>query len=713
MRIADFPIRTKLVGFAGALFGVGLMVVGAIGLYTMTTAVQSDAERRGEALAKDSARSLGSDVDQAAITARTAATAIAGFIADGRVDRDQLAAVMRALVAETPGLLGMSLAFEPDALDARDGEFIGHALSDSAGRLRARVLRRADGGIGIEKLDLAQQPGAALWYNKPLRDNRSTITPPYAAQIEGRAVPLVTVSVVVRRKGTPVGVVTADLALDKLGALVGALKPFDTGQASLVSANGLWLASPDAGRVGQPVADATTKSLVSEAAAGKPVQRVIYTDDGTTSCAVCVSAMRLIGTLMGSYDSATAYAFASEVRISGVDERWTLILTVPKADALQTVTDARNMMAGIAAIVMVLVLLLVWVGARLLTQPISDITDKMRALAGDDTSIQLDGLDRKDEIGAMARAVDVFRANAIERHALEASQRQAQAAQQARQASIDTLISRFRDAAAAMIGEASSASTDLEAVSSELSHSANESKTRAYSASEASARTSADMQSVAAAAEQMASSIGEISRQVANTSEMIGHAAADARSTNDKIASLAAAANRIGDVVSLIEAITGQTNLLALNATIEAARAGDAGRGFAVVASEVKQLAAQTSQATNEIVSQVSAIQTETQHAVLAIRTISQTIENVDSFASSIAAAVEQQSATTNQIGSNIDSAASGTGAVAADIQQLNSAVLGTDASASRVLNASQSVRTVTNRLEKEIEGFLRSVAAA
>ncbi|OYX82041.1 MAG: hypothetical protein B7Y75_06775, partial [Azorhizobium sp. 35-67-5] len=240
---------------------------------------------------------------------------------------------------------------------------------------------------------------------------------------------------------------------------------------------------------------------------------------------------------------------------------------------------------------------------------------------------------------AMARAVDVFRANAIERHALGAARQETQAAQQARQASIDTLISRFRDAAAAMIGEASNASTDLEAVSSELSHSANESKTRAYSASEASARTSADMQSVAAAAEQMASSIGEISRQVANTSEMIGHAAADARSTNEKIASLAAAANRIGDVVSLIEAIAGQTNLLALNATIEAARAGDAGRGFAVVASEVKQLAAQTSQATNEIVSQVSAIQAETQHAVLAIRTISQTIENVDSFASSIAAA--------------------------------------------------------------------------
>ncbi len=219
-----------------------------------------------------------------------------------------------------------------------------------------------------------------------------------------------------------------------MGALVAQLKPFGTGQAALVSANGLWLASPEAARVGQPVSDNITRSLVAEAAGGKVVQRVIHTDDGTASCGVCVSALRLIGSLMGSYDSATAYAFASEVRISGVDERWTLILTVPKADALQTVTDARNMMGGIAAIVMVLVLVLVWVGARLLTQPISDITDKMRALAGDDTSIQLDGLDRKDEIGAMARAVDVFRANAIERHALETARQETQAAQQARQA---------------------------------------------------------------------------------------------------------------------------------------------------------------------------------------------------------------------------------------------------------------------------------------
>ncbi len=713
MRISDLPIRTKLVGFAGALFGIGLMVVGAIGLYTMTSAVQLDAERRGQALAKDSARTIAAQVEEAALTARAAATAIEGFIGEKGGDRDRLGFVLSGLVAENPALAGMTLAFESGKLDGQDKDFAGHALADSTGRFSARFYRDAGGSVAREAVNVSQDGAAQRWYPSAVQQGRAVATPAYAAVFGGRPVKVVTVAVPVRRAGIPIGVVAVDLPLERIARTVADLKPFGTGVAAVVGSDGNWLAGAEAERVGGAVTDPALTALVKDAAGGKPVQRIIYTDEGKTFCGVCTTLIRLAFTLTGTYDSATFYAFASQVQIAGVGERWTLILTVPKADALQTVTDARNMMGGIAAIVLVLVLVLVWVGAQLLTQPITDITDKMRALAGDDTSIRLDGLERKDEIGDMARAVEVFRQNAIERHELEAARAEAQAAQEARQKAIDSLIARFREAAAAMIGEATTASTDLEAVSSQLSHSATESKERAHSASEASARASADMQSVAAAAEQMASSIGEISRQVASTSEMIGHAAADARSTNEKIASLANAANRIGDVVSLIEAIAGQTNLLALNATIEAARAGEAGRGFAVVAAEVKELAAQTSKATSEIISQVSAIQAETQHAVEAIRTISGTIENVDSFASSIAAAVEQQSATTNQIGNNIDSAANGTGAVADDIQQLNSAVQGTDASASRVLNASRSVKEATSRLQSEIDGFLRSVAAA
>ncbi|GGF49324.1 chemotaxis protein [Azorhizobium oxalatiphilum] len=713
MRIADLRIRTKLVGFAAALFGVGLMIVGAIGLYTMTSAVQLDAERRGQALAKDSARSIGGEMDRAALTARAAATALEGFVADRRADRDRLGAVIGGLVSENPDLAGITLAFAPNALDGKDQDFTNHAFSDAGGRLAVRFFRRPDGSVSSEKLDVTRQGGSAFWYEKAMRENRLQVTPPYESSYGGRPVQVVTVSAVIRRDGAPIGVVAAVISLDKLGGLVAGLKPFGSGQAALVGTSGNWLANPDAAKVGTPVTDPAMSGLVSAAAGGAAVQRVIYTDEGKTACGFCTSALRLLFTLTGTYDSATFYAFASQLEISGSSDRWTLILTVPKADALQTVTDARNMMGGIAAIVLVIVLVLVWVGGRVLIQPIIDITDKMRALAEDDTSIVLEGLDRKDEIGAMARAVDVFRENAIERRELEQAREEARITQLNRQQMVDELIFNFREASAEMIGEASTASVDLEAVSSELSHSASESKERAHSASEASAQTSANMQSVAAAAEEMTSSIGEISRQVASTSTMIGNAAAEARSTNDKIASLAAAANRIGDVVSLIEAIAGQTNLLALNATIEAARAGDAGRGFAVVASEVKELAAQTSKATSEIAGQVSAIQAETQHAVLAIRTISATIENVDTFASSIAAAVEEQSATTNQIGSDIDSAASGTGAVADDIQQLNSAVQGTDASASRVLHASRSVREVTQRLEVAIEGFLKSVAAA
>jgi len=691
MRLVDLRIRTKLVLAAGALFAASMLAIVASGLWIVTSAATADAEARADALLEEYGLTISEEIGRAIGRALTAGQAVEGLVGHGSVDRDTLGALVTRIVGDSPGLVGMTLAFEPNALDGRDAEFVGHPYSDATGRFVPYFFRRADGSVGVEKLVMTKEAGTEGWYDLPVRENRSLITPPYVYPVEGKDVLMTTVSVVIRRDGKPIGIVTCDLALESVSAFVASLKPFGDGRMMLVGGDDLWIATDDPKLLGKPVEDATVRGLIGGVAGG-----------GTPSV-----------TTDGADGGGQSYLLAGAVRLAGLKERWTLVMTVPEATLHATVTDARNKMLLAAAATLAVVLALVFAGAGMIARPIARMTEKMRALAADDTSITVDGTDRKDEIGEMARAVDVFRRHAVERQAQEAAKERERAEQQARQQVVDGLIARFREAATNMIAQASRASEELGAVSGELSASATESRSRADSAREASIRASTNVQSVASAAEELTASITEIAGQIARTSSMVGTAADDARATNARVAGLSAAATRIGEVVGLIEAIAQQTNLLALNATIEAARAGDAGRGFAVVASEVKTLAEQTSKATEEISGQIAAIQAETRGAVEAIRTIATTMEEVNGFAAAIAGAIEEQSAATNEIGSNIDSAATGTGAVAEDIAELNAAVVGTNASAVRVLDVSRSVNAVTERLETEIDGFLRSVAAA
>jgi len=350
-----------------------------------------------------------------------------------------------------------------------------------------------------------------------------------------------------------------------------------------------------------------------------------------------------------------------------------------------------------------------------IARPMRALSVSMDELAGGNFAVVLPGLGRKDELGAVAAAVEKFKVVSEQksREEAEAKIRQDQIAAQQRKAEMVRLADSFETAVGEIVETVSSASTELEASASTLTSTAQRAQEVTTMVAAASEEATTNVQSVASATEELSSSVNEISRQVQESARMAGEAVDQARTTNDRVSELSKAAARIGDVVELINTIAGQTNLLALNATIEAARAGEAGRGFAVVASEVKALAEQTAKATGEIGQQISGIQAATQESVGAIKEISGTIERLSEIASTIAAAVEEQGAATQEISRNVQQAAQGTQQVSSNITDVQRGASETGSASSQVLSAAKSLSSDSNRLKLEVGKFLDSVRAA
>ncbi|WP_321341158.1 cache domain-containing protein [Breoghania sp.] len=362
---------------------------------------------------------------------------------------------------------------------------------------------------------------------------------------------------------------------------------------------------------------------------------------------------------------------------------------------------------------MVLALIVSFFLARSLASPIRRLNEQMALIAEDNLDENIEGVDRVDEIGEMSRAVEVFRNNALERRRLEGMSQEEQVARQKRQTQVETLIAEFKtDVEAAMLVLGDNSGRMDEAAKS-LKSNAEHTESSAGQASSASQQASQNVQTVASAAEELAASIGEITRQVSQSNQVVTKATTSAKQSNAKVASLDEAAQKIGEVIVLIQAIAEQTNLLALNATIEAARAGEAGKGFAVVAAEVKELANQTSKATEEISAHVGAIQGSTKEMVEVIDEIATIMEEVNGYTTAIAGAVEQQGIATEEISVNVQAAATGTQQASENMIELTTTATDTSRTAELVLDASGQVSSSTSDLSERITRFLSRVSAA
>jgi methyl-accepting chemotaxis protein len=537
----------------------------------------------------------------------------------------------------------------------------------------------ADDSEGVSYAEVQEKE----YYKAAARAKTSVVTEPYLDDFT-RAL-MTSAAAPVLMDGKVIGVAGVDLSLASLSEVVAAERPYGKGWLAIVSAAGNYVAHPQAERLSKVADDLPPAALAAIRAGQNFGQEVDFAGEQ----------QRLL---------------LQPIRLSPATAPWSILVMVPEASIRADSRQMSLMLLSLGAFCLLAGGLIAWAVSIGIARPVGDMTESMAKLAAGDLTLTVPASGRGDEVGAMGRAVEVFRQAMIAGRDAARAREEEWRAKEARALALARAQSDFEQQVGGLMQSLTASAGDLEQTARALGQIAERGNSEAASVAGSADHSTRNVQTVAAATGQLAASIGDIRRQVQNSVQFADTAVEATRTTDRTVAQLALGADRIGEVVTLIRSIAAQTNLLALNATIEAARAGEAGKGFAVVAGEVKTLAGQTAKATDEIEEQIFAIQSATSNVVDSIRTIGDTIDRLREIAGLIATAVEEQGAATDGIALNIREAADGAAEVAQRTRHIREAAADTGSAAGQVLAAAGGVARQSQTLAGQIASFLGAV---
>jgi methyl-accepting chemotaxis protein len=674
-----------------SLIVVVCLVVGvSISANKASNAVLSLALKQAAEIGRVQGAKVKQDLDTAMTVAKELQKTFMSMRRSGVLDRKVYDAVLEDTMLAHPELAGAWSGFEPNAFDGKDAEFMGKEPHNvKTGRYATYFYNFGDGvhPYYLTSLDVDSSDPTGDYYHVPLKTGKPYVVDPVLYNIDGVDILLPSfVYPILDEGGKVIGVVGVDMAVNDIAANFAKLKPMGTGTVSVISNKRKWVATPQKDKIGKEI------------------------EKGDHVLLAALDKLSKEGSVIEEVGS--EYQLFLPVPISDVNTPWAIQVSIPTTSLTKSANEIMWSMVIIGVVlVLVLATSLQFIGQTIIKKPLRNSVSIINALQQGDFAVKITGRRRKDEIGDINTALEVFRDNAQRMQEMEQEQHET-----IKRASIQRandrgkMADQLEETLGKRIGEITSSAGRMKEDAEEMSGISESSVEQAIVVASSAEESSNNANAVASATEQLSASINEISSQVQLSSSTTQNAVNESERAYGMVKRLAASAEKIGEVVNLINDIAAQTNLLALNATIEAARAGEAGKGFAVVATEVKNLANQTASATEEIALQVSAIQEETEGTVQAIKLVSDTVSNVNEIAATIAAAVEEQGAATQEISNNVQQAAAGAAEVTSTISEVREGAIKTGEQSGRLRMSAEDMDKTIQELDQEIRSFLTMI---